>query len=123
MACERKLELFVDAEFKRVEVFLGGSAKEPYSSQEGLEEVLGLGGQSGQHQRSQRQEAPGGPAMEKPALPTGRAERSAIESLVFTLKEDFEFAEMARRTLNKDGRKHVWNKIPETLNPGCICNG
>jgi hypothetical protein len=28
---------------KRVEVFLGGSAKEPYSSQEGLEEVLGLG--------------------------------------------------------------------------------
>ena len=27
-----------------------------------------------------------------------RAERSAIESLVFTLKEGFEFGEMARRT-------------------------
>ena len=27
-----------------------------------------------------------------------QAERSAIESLVFTLKEDFEFGEMARRT-------------------------
>ena len=36
--------------------------------------------------------------MEKPALPTGAGERRAIESLVFTLKEGFEFGEMARRS-------------------------
>ena len=36
--------------------------------------------------------------MEEPALPTGRAERSAMESLVFTFKEGFEFGEMMRRT-------------------------
>ena len=36
--------------------------------------------------------------MEEPALPTGRAERSAMEWLVFTLKEGFEFGEMMRRT-------------------------
>ena len=49
------------------------SADDGYSSQESAR----AWGQSGQHQRSQRQEAPGGAAMEKPALPTGagRAQR------------------------------------------------
>jgi hypothetical protein len=47
------------------------SVDDCYSSQDGLEEVLHLGGQSGQHQRSQRQEAPRGAAMEESALPTG----------------------------------------------------
>ena len=55
-------------------------------------------GQSGKDQRSQRQKDYRGVAREEPALPTGRAERSAIESLAFTLKEGFEFGEMVRRT-------------------------
>jgi hypothetical protein len=47
------------------------SADDGYSSQEGREEVLGPWSQSRQHQRSQRQEAHRGAAMEEPALPTG----------------------------------------------------
>ena len=60
--------------------------------------TAGSWGQSGKHRRSQRQEPHRGAPMEEPALPTARAERSAIESLVFTLKEGFEFGEMVRRT-------------------------
>ena len=36
--------------------------------------------------------------FQTPSYGRARAERSAIESLVFTLKESFEFAEMMRRT-------------------------
>jgi hypothetical protein len=63
------------------------SADDGYSSQEGLQEVLGFGvgvvSISG---------AKGKKIIE------ARAERSAIESLVFTLKEGFNFGEMVRRT-------------------------
>src|ERR1700737_58652 len=61
------------------------SADDGYSTQQGREEVLRLGGQSGKHQRSQRQEDHRGAAMEEPALPTGagRAQRNRVTGLHF----------------------------------------
>jgi hypothetical protein len=74
------------------------SADDGYSSQEGLEEVLGLGvkvvsisGAKGKRLLEAQQ-------WKSRPYRQARAERSAIESLVFTLKEGFEFGEMARRT-------------------------
>jgi Transposase DDE domain len=74
------------------------SADDGYSSQEGREEVLGLGvkvvsisGAKGKRLLEARQ-------WKSRPYRQARAERSAIESLVFTLKEDFEFGQMARRT-------------------------
>jgi hypothetical protein len=74
------------------------SADDGYSSQEGREEVLGLGvkvvsisGAKGKRLLEARQ-------WKSRPYRQARAERSAIESLVFTLKEDFEFGEMARRS-------------------------
>lgn len=74
------------------------SADDGYSSQEGLEEVLGLGvkvvsisGAKGKRLLEAQQ-------WKSRPYQQARAERSAIESLVFTLKEGFEFGEMARRT-------------------------
>jgi hypothetical protein len=75
------------------------SADDGYSSQEGLEEVLGLGvkvvsisGAKGKKIIEARQ-------WKSQPYRQARAERSAIESLVFTLKEGFEFGEMVRRTM------------------------
>jgi hypothetical protein len=74
------------------------SADDGYSSQEGLHEVLGLGvevvsisGAKGKKIIEARQ-------WKSQPYRQARAERSAIESLVFTLKEGFEFGEMVRRT-------------------------
>src|SRR6202140_5078739 len=74
------------------------SADDGYSSQEGREEVLGLGvevvsisGAKGKRLLEAQQ-------WKSRPYQQARAERSAIESLVFTLKEGFEFGEMARRT-------------------------
>ena len=74
------------------------SADDGYSSQEGREEVLGLGvkvvsisGAKGKRLLEAQQ-------WKSRPYRQARAERSAIESLVFTLKEDFEFGEMARRS-------------------------
>ncbi len=74
------------------------SADDGYSSQEGLEGVLGLGikvvsisGAKGKNLIEAHQ-------WKSRPYRQARAERSAIESLVFTLKEVFEFGEMARRT-------------------------
>jgi hypothetical protein len=74
------------------------SADDGYSSQLGLEEVLGLGvkvvsisGAKGKKIIEARQ-------WKSQPYRHARAERSAIESLVFTLKEGFEFGEMMRRT-------------------------
>jgi hypothetical protein len=74
------------------------SADNGYSSQEGREEVLGLGvkvvsisGAKGKRLLEAQQ-------WKSRPYRQARAERSAIESLVFSLKEDFEFGEMARRT-------------------------
>src|SRR5271169_740922 len=67
-------------------------------SEKGLEEVLGLGvkvvsisGAKGKKIIEARQ-------WKSQPYRQARAERSAIESLVFTLKEGFEFGEMVRRT-------------------------
>jgi hypothetical protein len=79
------------------------SADDGYSSQDGLEEVLGLGvkglgvkvvsisGAKDKRLLEARQ-------WKSQPYRQARAERSAMESLVFTLKEGFEFGEMARRT-------------------------
>jgi Transposase DDE domain len=74
------------------------SADDGYSSQQGLEEVLGLGvkvvsisGAKGKRLLEAQQ-------WKSRPYRQARAERSAMESLVFTLKESFDFGEMARRT-------------------------
>jgi hypothetical protein len=74
------------------------SADDGYSSQEGLQEVLGFGvgvvsisGAKGKKIIEARQ-------WKSQPYRQARAERSAIESLVFTLKEGFNFGEMVRRT-------------------------
>ena len=74
------------------------SADDGYSSQEGREEVLSLGvevvsisGAKGKRLLEAQQ-------WKSRPYRQARAERSAIESLVFTLKEGFEFGEMARRS-------------------------
>jgi hypothetical protein len=74
------------------------SADDGYSSQEGLEEVQRLGlkvvsisGAKGKKLIEARQ-------WKSQPYRKARAERSAIESLVFTLKEGFEFGEMVRRS-------------------------
>jgi hypothetical protein len=74
------------------------SADDGYSSQQGREEALLLGlkvvsisGAKGK-QIIESQQWNSGPYRQ------ARAERSAMESLVFTLKKSFEFGEMVRRT-------------------------
>ena len=74
------------------------SADDGYSTQQGLEQALGLGvkvvsisGAKGKRLLEAQQ-------WKSRPYRQARAERSAIESLVFTLKECFEFGEMARRT-------------------------
>jgi len=74
------------------------SVDDGYSSQQGREEVLHLGvkvvsisGAKGKKIIELQQ-------WKSQPYRRARAERSAIESLVFTLKENFEFAEMVRRT-------------------------
>jgi hypothetical protein len=74
------------------------SADDGYSTQQGREEVLGLGlkvvsisGAKGKKLIDVQQ-------WKSKPYRQARAERSAMESLVFTLKEGFEFGEMVRRT-------------------------
>ena len=81
-----------------------------YSSQQGLEEVLGLGvkvvsisGAKGKKIIEARQ-------WKSQPYRQARAERSAIESLLFTLKEGFEFGELVRRT-----HEHVLAEMLEKM--------
>ena len=72
------------------------SVDDGYSSQQGREEGLGvkvvsIGGAKGKKIIEAQQ-------WKSQPYRQARAERSAIESLVFTLKDGFEFGEMARRT-------------------------
>jgi hypothetical protein len=74
------------------------SVDDGYSSQQGREELLGLGvkvvsigGAKGKKIIEAKQ-------WKSQPYRQARAERSAMESLVFTLKESFEFGEMVRRT-------------------------
>src|SRR5229473_1646920 len=74
------------------------SADDGYSSQEGLEEVLGLGVKVVSISGAKGKKLIEAQQWKSQHYRQARAERSAIESLVFTLKEGFEFAQMMRRT-------------------------
>jgi hypothetical protein len=74
------------------------SADDGYSSQEGLEEVLHLGVKVVSISGAKGKKLLEAQQWKSRPYRQARAERSAIESLVFTLKEGFEFGEMARRT-------------------------
>jgi hypothetical protein len=74
------------------------SADDGYSSQEGREEVLGLGVKVVSISGAKGKKLIEAQQWKSRPYRQARAERSAIESLVFTLKEGFEFGEMARRT-------------------------
>ena len=72
-------------------------------------------GQNGKHRRNQRQEDHRGAAMEEPAYRKARDKRSAIESLVFTLKNGFQFGEIVRRTRESASRDAGENASPRHL--------
>jgi transposase, IS5 family len=74
------------------------SADDGYSSQEGREEVLGLGVKVVSISGAKGKKLIESQQWKSRPYRQARTERSAIESLVFTLKEGFEFGEMARRT-------------------------
>src|ERR1700738_4564649 len=77
------------------------SADDGYSSQEGREEVLGLGVKVVSISGAKGKKLIESQQWKSRPYRQARAERSAIESLVFTLKEGFEFGEMARRIQEK----------------------
>src|SRR6266481_1581298 len=74
------------------------SADDGYSTQQGREEVLGLGLKVVSISGAKGKKIIEMQKWESQPYRQARAERSAMESLVFTLKEGFEFGEMARRT-------------------------
>jgi hypothetical protein len=74
------------------------SADDGYSSQQGREEVLGLGLKVVSISGAKGKKLIGAQQWKSRAYRQARAERSAMESLLFTLKEGFEFGEMVRRT-------------------------
>jgi len=74
------------------------SADDGYSSQEGLEEVQRLGVKVVSISGAKGKKLIEAQQWKSQPYRQARAERSAIESLVFTFKEGFEFGEMVRRT-------------------------
>jgi len=74
------------------------SADDGYSSQQGREEVLALGVKVVSISGAKGKKIIEAQQWKSRPYRQARAERSAIESLVFTLKEGFEFGEMVRRT-------------------------
>ena len=74
------------------------SADDGYSTQQGREEVLGLGLKVVSISGAKGKKIIEGQKWKSQPYRQARAERSAMESLVFTLKESFEFGEMKRRT-------------------------
>jgi hypothetical protein len=74
------------------------SVDDGYSSQQGLEEVQGLGVKVVSISGAKGKKIIEAKQWKSQPYRQARAERSAIESLVFTLKESFEFAQMKRRT-------------------------
>src|SRR4030081_924161 len=74
------------------------SADDGYSTGAGREEVLGLGLKVVSISGAKGKKLIEAQQWKSTAYRQGRAERSAMESLVFTLKEGFEFGEMVRRT-------------------------
>ena len=74
------------------------SVDDGYSSQQGREELLGLGVKVVSIGGAKGKKIIEANQWKSQPYRQARAERSAIESLVFTLKESFEFGEMVRRT-------------------------
>ena len=74
------------------------TAKLQQFRQEGLEEVLHLGIKVVSISGAKGKKLIEAQQWKSRPYRQARAERSAIESLLFTLKEGFEFGEMARRT-------------------------
>ena len=74
------------------------SADDGYSTQQGREEVLGLGLQVVSIGGAKGKKITGAQQWNSQPYRQARAERAAIESLLFTLKEGFEFGELVRRT-------------------------
>ena len=74
------------------------SADDGYSSQQGREAVLRLGVKVVSISGAKGKKIIEAQQWKSQPYRQARAERSAIESLVFTLKEGFEFGEMVRRT-------------------------
>jgi len=74
------------------------SADDGYSTQQGREEVLGLGLKVVSISGAKGKKLIEAQQWKSKPYRQARAERSAMESLVFTLKEGFEFGEMMRRT-------------------------
>jgi transposase, IS5 family len=74
------------------------SADDGYSTQQGREEVLGLGLKVVSISGAKGKKIIAAQQWKSQPYRQARAERSAMESLVFTLKEGFEFGALARRT-------------------------
>ena len=74
------------------------SADDGYSSQQGREEVLSVGVKVVSLSGAKGKKLIEAQQWKSQPYRQARAQRSAIESLVFTLKEGFEFAHMMRRT-------------------------
>ena len=74
------------------------SVDDGYSSEQGREQVLSLGVKVASISGAKGKKLIEGQQWKSQAYRQARAERSAIESLVFTLKDSFEFGEMLRRT-------------------------
>jgi hypothetical protein len=74
------------------------SADDGYSTQQGREEVLGLGLKVVSISGAKGKKIIEAQQWKSQPYRQARAERSGIESLLFTLKESFEFGEMMRRT-------------------------
>jgi hypothetical protein len=74
------------------------SADDGYSTQQGREEVLGLGLKVVSISGAKGKKIIEPQKWKSQPYRQARAERSAMESLVFTLKESFEFGEIMRRT-------------------------
>ena len=74
------------------------SADDGYSTQQGRDEVLGLGLKVVSISGAKGKKIIEAQQWKSQPYRQARADRSAMESLVFTLKEGFEFGQMVRRT-------------------------
>jgi hypothetical protein len=77
---------------------LTASADDGYSTQQGRDEVLGLGLKVVSISGAKGKKIIEAQQWKSQPYRQARADRSAMESLVFTLKEGFEFGQMVRRT-------------------------
>lgn len=90
------------------------SADDGYSSAQGREQVLGFGVNVVSISGAKGRKLIEPSQWKSPEYRRARADRSAIESLVFTLKESFDFGEMMRRSSE--------NVLAEMLEKVLACN-